>query len=330
MKDLWRILLPGTLVFLTGCLLLNSWYVRVIRPESILEKQFETLENPGFNPSTIILGDSHTAHGLYFERRPDSLFNFSTSGDEFTDFLAKTSWLQHHKTGIKTVFIQIDLHNFFTLRPESPSSGGGAYLRRLDRASFQKFHQIDRFATAKWQAEQWFPILNNEIRGYIKTIAIKNLDAILFGNPVQRSSEIDGHGNITWLTGLNSMSTRDSVSRVSDAQEKITFYHHLHLGMPQRRIQEFEQLISLWKAAGIRVVGLKMPLMKEYRELAAPFLKINPDSLALKSGVDEIWDFSDWADADASLFCDPNHLSLKGAKKFTAVFEQKRARLGGE
>jgi hypothetical protein len=318
MKRTVTLAAAGALTFLAVCAALNAWFQRNLRPEWIQEQLFARAERAG-RVETVFLGDSHLAYGLFFETPVRGWLPMAAPGDQFADMLAKTSWLLQEKEGLKTVVIQLDAHNLFT---GNPADASVVYLDRIPEAAYRSAFGLTPGAMLHKQAENRIPLLHPENRRAVKITFLRWLDRQITGHPATATAFFDASGNLRWEKGLESWAGAGAQERERQAHEKVTVYHRMPQGVRKASLETFKRLVSEWKAAGVRVVGIRMPLSPEYRRLAAPYVTDEIAGLEQTAGIDEVLDFSTWADHDLSLFCDPNHLSVQGAKAFTPVLIQ--------
>lgn len=312
------------MAFITGLIsvhfVLVGLYTRIAMPRSRisrLDSQFLGLKG---DLDYLFLGDSHCQDDI----NPNLLnnaFNFASAGENYLQTFYKVRCiLRTREDRIGTVVLPLDLHSFSSFRLgriENPPYWS-RYIDFLDlgRDEGQQFKYFREFLEA-----ELFPYLG------------RGKDCLRLLNTIAKTPLPMKRGYIAF-DGRRALRRKSSDGA---AKRRASLHLEVEDLFAPLFIESFHMCVELCQKRGVRVVLVKYPVSSRYLEEAKRILLANGHSveevekklvgIASEKHCVEIFDFRDLFLNRDGLFVDPDHLTARGAVRFS---ETLRARLASD
>jgi len=279
-KFLINIFIFAILMFLFNLLL-----IPVVSTYFDSDTYFPIVKEAPSTTHTILLADSH---GLYFdneELQKANIQNMSFSSDSYIDMFRKVQYSQKHYP-LETIILTVDRH---TLSPYR-ESGMNNYLSA----------KLESYDSSSYRIAKFFPLFDMPSLAIVQGLVFSKFDdALSFLRGVKNTDNQD------WatVTNKNTIAKKRMVSQFPTSKDS------------DKLRQALLDIIAFSKEHGIRIIGLRYPITKEY------FTVLNgKDYGAMKVLEDKgipILDYETLYMEYPSMFSNEDHLNFNSGKQFT-------------
>lgn len=311
------VLFVATFCLIYGALELANFYLvgRYDNFSASLEHFAQTTEVKG-----LILGDSHAAYGVNPEYLPAGWFNLSYPSDNMVMTYLKLKYALSERPGIRFVIIPVDFHIFSAYRAD-----GADYSKYYSLASVTEIYEIVGVADSlRSLLKRYFPLLSY----YNRAQFVEYLFARLTkpndhggGTAPAKKTLITRYGHLRSPDG-EYVSLSES-ERVTTAKERVKEQMKAPLVTPLM-VRYFDEVLRLCRSSGIRLIGVRYPVSKEYYSLlpAEEFASVLAEFERRESDFAMVADYTRIYEEDPEVFLNADHLNASGSLAFTRVLDR--------
>lgn len=271
------------LIFSISLLIINLIFKKIL--DRIYFNEYYQVD---LDKEIYLLSDSHgDAIGSFGN---ENIYNFSKGGDSYLDMKNKLNFLIK-KTNVRTIIITADDHTLSPYRETSNNSDRSAFFKsREDFTNYVDFIKEKYFFPNVVLMEPKYGVLLNK---YFKTFILPSFQAEKSWNMLSQSKK-----------------EQKSLERFEDQFDYAK-------SSPKLK-KELLEIITISKENGIKIIGIKFPLSKQYNETMG-VKSFYADSLLLNNKI-KIYNFNNQNFEMDELFQDQDHLNDTGAKVFKKIF----------
>lgn len=284
------------MLFLLGILVINTGFYLIV--DKLLYKPYSLDLNQAAAYHSFLFADSHGKAIAQKDLDALSICNMSFNSDSYVDMYIKLNYLISNGIAIKKIYLTADEHTLSPYRETGNNNSRSVFL-----TDFTTYKEI--------YGKSFFDYLDETV--FLKYFTICNtsksklIKEYIFTNKI--SEEVKD----------------DNFKRFSDQERKEKAVKRIKSqfvkGKPSENLKLYlNKIIALCKKNNIKVLGIKLPLSKNYLE-ELKGKSYHAENEFLKSNI-QVLDFKDvFIDNDA-YFRDQDHLNVSGSKQFTAVFKK--------
>jgi hypothetical protein len=310
-----RVLLLKSISVVMLCLLfiqVGNWYysLRLAPKDEFLKnkKLFYALKSA---PNILFLGDSHLEERIMPEKVPKDWLNISFAGEKYGDFLCKLYYLESIGKLPKTLVLQADPHKVSNTKLVVHI---GRYIDLVPGERLCKAADIQQKDLHWYRFYEYIPAASPDNRFLIMEVVFHD-----FGHFV-RSKLAQANGKAVPNSEVDVNKRHwDRVSRAQRISE-CTNKAREEFGagtIGKQHIRNLESIVSFCKEKSIRLVLLRTPITKDYREVSKTYLPNGYDGYFPAIPYDDILDARTIFDNHQGYFSDFSHLNADGVLAFS-------------
>ena len=255
-------------------------------------------------PLVIFLGDSHAATNIQAVKLNEKYVKLANGGDNLRQMLLKLDFAVRNKPTIKYAVIPIDFHSFSNYRYHDKSF-------KKDLLYSRNFSLISDLYKVTW-----FNIGGQLLSYYVPLISGDNWERYFLIISKQLEESISSQNEKTAATWPKlTQAQRNTIAQKRiESQLKEPIVH-------DEMVYAFDRLISFCKQNDIKLIGIKYPLSREYRNLLKKYEidKVDEVYRSRRNRFMFINDYHELFNESPQYFNDSDHLSLEGSNKFTSM-----------
>ena len=293
-------------------------YFQTVESHDAFVQQWEKIRGAN-KVTTVILGDSHVAFGIDQSMLPDSVFNFAYPGDQWTDMYIKSMYILRNKPKIRSFYIQLDEHNFYTGGVNERKDGDPRLYRHVDSKILKSVFNLSFIDLLIKKLKAKFPLLSTRNRLKFEKVLFKNLYAFISNNDWKPEHYYDENGRMHWAYHKEDLSLESKKDYLGLAEAKAFDMHQLDKKMYPKSILAYTMLVDKLYKNDVQSTFFKMPVSQAYLKLRRVNTKNLPDKL--KWWPDNVVNIDSIYQDSLFYFADPSHLNGEGQKRFTSYFK---------
>jgi len=298
---------------------INITYKKWVETDDAFIHQWEQFEK-NQTIRAVILGDSHVAFGIDQSQLPDSVFNFAYPGDQWTDMLAKALHILNNRPEIKTFYIQIDEHNFFTSGVGERFRGDPRLFRYIDDQILKNIFDLTQQELWVRKIRSKLPLINSTDRSKFEAVLMKNMYSSITDTPWKPGFYYGEEGRMHWEYHQDDMSLLSKKQFKKRTQKKAFEMHRFDKNIIPLSIRSFKTLREILIKQEVSAHYFKMPVSKLYAnyrsESYAKLTKMIQKPPRHQINFEAVYQDS------LLYFADPSHLNSQGQARFTKYFKQ--------
>lgn len=270
------------ILLFTGFLLIINLIFKKILDEIYFKEYYQV----NLDSEIYLLSDSH-GHALG-NFNDEKIYNFSAASDSYFDMKNKLNFLIRN-SNIKTIIITADDHTLSPYRDNSNNLDRSSYFNsREDYSNFFEFFKKKYLYQNIVLLEPMYGTLLNK---YLKSLFF----------PSNSSKEAN-----TWYSLSEKEKNQRSLERLED---------QFAYSRPSNNLEDaLLDIIRTSRDNGIRVIGVKFPLSKQYNKVLGK-KSFHAESLLIKNNI-KVYNFNNKIFQRDEFFEDQDHLNPVGAKIF--------------
>lgn len=326
-KFIYRFVLFG----IVGCaifIVLSKYYQAKVMSQDYFYQQLNNFDNQQEDPKVVIFGDSRLAFGISPRALPKEYFNFSAPGENLRQTFLKLEYALRKKTGIEFIILAIDDHimaNYRELQRET-------FVKHMTFSTIQavaEVYPVSKKQLLRGAIGAKFPLLIHDRRQDFTASIYNDLKIIFTGKRTKKRISYDE------CMGF----TRDKYSQWIDVQNKkvVALSHARNKYLPDPFSEPledvFRKVVALAAKNGVRVVGLKTPMVREMQQakkqmdLEERFAEL--DRFILSQNLYLVINLQPFLNDKPEFFTDPDHLNPDGAYLFSRELVKSMEKITG-
>lgn len=318
-RKIFFIFLGRSALFAFGFLLIfagaNVYYHQRVVKNDFLFVLLDKFKQEHIQPRVIFLGDSHAVFDIRSEFLDDGYYNFSFPSEGWREFYLRIRAALKLKKTITHVIIPLDDHAFAPYRAQDVFFTN--FLHFSDLQDIKIIFKPSAGTLFKARISNYLPLVSASNRTLIRKVTGEDFYALTTRTKNVKSIVIDAWGGL--------VPTDERIwSEMSEWERKEEIISRANKHFRKPLINEelwmiFKDFLTYCRAHGIRVIGVRYPMTKEYQRVA----KERGEGLVQKRykelSFDGILDYYHMFDSRQDYFRDPDHLNTKGAVVFSQM-----------
>ncbi|MHB8481157.1 MAG: hypothetical protein ACYDBV_00240 [Nitrospiria bacterium] len=262
------------------------------------------------------MGDSHPAYGVDPEYLSDDFYNFSYPSENLIMTYLKLKYAVGEKKEIKYIVLPLDFHIFSDYR-----RNGSDYSRYFLLSSINKIYQIVGIRDIlKSVLKYYLPLSSYYNRQQFIEYLFRKLKIVLShhsDNKVSKNISISEYGHITSPGNYNNLSDQEKSQEVSSRIKE-----QMKRPLDDRLLSfYFEKILIYCKDNGIKVIGIRYPVSKEYYS-SLPMSELVQVSKEMEKQTPYFFFIKDYSHLyfqNPDYFANSDHLNNNGSLNFAKV-----------
>ena len=308
-------------LLVAGALVSSIAYEKIIRAQNNLILQFAMQEQAGRDWRVVIFGDSRAVYGIRQPELTHGYLDFSQSGEAYRGYYLRLYTLLKAGRIKDAIVIPFDSYSISSYRDVDKWNPylHFAPLDEIVRTYRSRISNRLRFIVR--YAEFYFPLLKTEERRKLSLAVLYGMLDVLSGRGSRRKHfdaclalALPAEGRRAW------QSWEDTPPEIRESLALDAVKNKLD-GKPlaPELVRVVERMIELAHRHGVRVIGVRMPLSREWLEAEPVYADPAIDAAYRSLDVDLVLDYRRMFASRPELFFDGDHLDKEGARLFSRI-----------